>query len=110
MKRIVADITSFQRKVYDVTSRIPRGFVSTYGAVAEEIGCRSCRAVGQALKRNPFAPVVPCHRVIASNLSIGGFQGKTGGVSIIRKIRLLEKEDVMFRNGRLADPARLFRF
>ncbi|OGV69046.1 MAG: methyltransferase [Lentisphaerae bacterium RIFOXYA12_FULL_48_11] len=107
MQQVVPDISDFQRKVYEAVSRIPRGFVSTYGAVAEVIACRSCRAIGQALKRNPFAPAVPCHRVIASDLSIGGFQGKSGGASILRKIKLLKQEGIVFRNGRLADSSRI---
>ena len=59
--------TSFQMKVYKATSRIPRGKVATYGWVARQIGCRSAQAVGGALRVNPFAPKVPCHRVVASD-------------------------------------------
>jgi methylated-DNA-[protein]-cysteine S-methyltransferase len=102
--------SSFDFRIYEWTRKIPRGSVCTYGALAQAAGCGSARAVGQALKRNPFAPEVPCHRVIGSNLSMGGFQGKTGGESIRRKEALLAEEGVVFKGGRLADPARLFRF
>jgi methylated-DNA-[protein]-cysteine S-methyltransferase len=102
--------TRFQMRVYKATGKIPRGRVSTYGRVAEYIGCRSSRAVGQALRRNPFAPVVPCHRVIASDLRSGGFNGSTGGAQVRRKLRLLREEGVRFERGRLADPAMLFDF
>ena len=67
-------------------------------------------AVGQALRRNPFAPEVPCHRVIASDLTIGGFGGHRQGNAIARKLRMLAAEGVRFRNGRLADPGRVFYF
>lgn len=99
-------VTSFQQRVYDAVSGIPRGRVATYKEIARRIGCGSPRAVGQALKRNPFAPRVPCHRVIASNLTIGGFQGKQGGAAVERKRRLLEGEGVHFTKGRLDESNR----
>lgn len=104
------NLTHFQQRVYDATRRIPRGKVSTYKLVAEAIGCRSPRAVGQALRRNPFAPVVPCHRVIRSDLTIGGFGGKTTGRLLRRKIAMLAKEGVTFIDDRLDDPNRLYHF
>lgn len=67
-----AQVTSFERRVYDLCSQIPRGQVSTYGDMAKSL-CSSPRAVGQALRRNPFAPEVPCHRVVAADRKIGGF-------------------------------------
>ena len=86
------DITPFQRKVYLELLNVPRGECITYGELARRIGCRSAQAVGQALKRNPFAPEVPCHRVIASDGSPGGFHGKRKGEMIARKLQLLEEE------------------
>ena len=103
-------VTAFQRKVYEATRRIPRGKVSTYGLVARSIGCASAQAVGQAHRRNPYAPRVPCHRVIASNLTLGGFAGRTEGPRLGDKRRLLAREGVVFRGGVLADPAQLFTF
>lgn len=103
-------ITSFQAKVYAALLQIPRGSVVTYKALAEFVGCRSARAVGQALRRNPFAPFVPCHRVICSDLQTGGFQGKKEGKALRRKLRLLKEEGILFINGRLADPSRLYHF
>lgn len=102
--------TEFQQRVYAAVRRIPRGSVTTYKLLARAIGCGSCRAVGQALRRNPFAPNVPCHRVIASGLSLGGFDGGTRGPCLARKRALLEAEGVSFVKGRLRDPDRLFRF
>jgi methylated-DNA-[protein]-cysteine S-methyltransferase len=100
-----ADITPFQRKVYRAAMRIPRGKVTTYAALARAIGCRSARAVGQALRRNPFAPAVPCHRVITSRLTLGGFAGQRQGPNITRKRHLLAAEGVKFRpDERLDNP------
>lgn len=94
-------LTDFQWKVYGVVAQIPKGRVMTYQGVARAIGCGSCQAVGQALKRNPFAPAVPCHRVIKSDLSLGGFAGARQGEEVVRKMTLLAKEGVVFENGRL---------
>ena len=76
-------ITPFQQRVYDATCRIPAGRVTTYGLLARHLGCRSAQAVGQALRRNPFAPQVPCHRVIAADLRMGGFCGARDGAQIL---------------------------
>jgi len=103
-------ITEFQKKVYNATEKIPFGSISTYKLIAEHIGCKSSQAVGQALRKNPFAPRVPCHRVISSDLTIGGFGGDTSGYKIKEKIKLLSNEGVKFKNGRLFDNKRLFDF
>lgn len=68
-------ITNVSQQVYDCCSQIPEGYVSTYKYIANFLGI-SPRLVGQALKNNPYAPKVPCHRVIASNFFIGGFRGE----------------------------------
>lgn len=85
-------ITEFQRRVYLALLDVPRGATITYGELARCVGCRSAQAVGQALKRNPFAPEVPCHRVVAADGSLGGYNGKREGEQIERKRWLLEKE------------------
>ena len=86
------EITPFQRRVYMELLNVPAGSTITYGELARRIGCRSAQAVGQALKRNPFAPEVPCHRVIAANGSLGGYFGEREGEMIDRKRKLLNKE------------------
>ena len=88
------EITPFQRRVYLELLDIPRGQTITYGVLARRIGCRSARAVGQALKRNPFAPEVPCHRVVAADGSIGGYNGRREGEELMRKRQLLKEENV----------------
>ena len=94
--------TDFERRVYEHISRVPRGRVTTYAAVGRGIGCRSAQAIGQALRRNPFAPEVPCHRVVRSDLSLGGYSGHTEGAELRRKIELLEGEGVEVRDGFVA--------
>lgn len=93
-ERVINDksITEFQRKVYLALLEVPRGETISYKDLGLRIGCRSAQAIGQALKRNPFAPEVPCHRVIASDGSIGGFHGQRDGEMIEKKIKLLEEE------------------
>ena len=81
----------------------------TYAALGRRIGCPSPRAVGQALRANPFAPQVPCHRVIASNLSPGGFKGCISGAALAKKLRLLATEGVRFKNDCLTEPKRAIR-
>ena len=85
-------ITEFQRRVYLELLNVPCGETILYGELARRIGCRSAQAVGQALRRNPFAPDVPCHRVVAADGKIGGFGGEREGENIERKKRLLEME------------------
>lgn len=103
-------MTPFEERVYAAVSRIPKGRVTTYKLLAEAVGCGSCRAVGQALKRNPLAPAVPCHRVIASDLRPGGFKGARDGAVVRAKLRLLSREGVRFTRERLEDPGRIYRF
>lgn len=86
------DITEFQRKVYLTLLEVPQGETISYKQLGDRIGCRSAQAIGQALKRNPFAPEVPCHRVICSDGSIGGFHGQREGEMIEKKKSLLAKE------------------
>jgi methylated-DNA-[protein]-cysteine S-methyltransferase len=88
--------TSFEQKVYSAVSQIPRGFVSTYSAIAALCGSSSARAVGQALRKNPFAPEVPCHRVVRSDGSLGGFFGRSSSDALDQKRRLLENEGIDF--------------
>jgi methylated-DNA-[protein]-cysteine S-methyltransferase len=86
----MAEQPDFNRRVYDVTRAIPPGRTLTYGEVARRIGePGSARAVGQALGHNPFAPIVPCHRVLGAGNTGVGFSA-TGGVDT--KLKMLEIE------------------
>lgn len=80
----------FYQKVWKACAEIPKGETRTYGWIAKRIGKpKAARAVGQALGKNPFAPTVPCHRVVGSTGKLTGFSAP-GGVAAKRK--LLEKE------------------
>jgi len=94
--------TSFQERVYATLRTVPRGTVTTYADLAAATGS-SARAIGQAMRHNPYAPRVPCHRVVASDGRIGGFDGQTRGKKIAEKILLLKKEGVTVENGKIAD-------
>ena len=88
-----SSLTPFQRRVYAAVSAIPAGRVRSYKWVAEKIGSPGAfRAVGQALKKNSYMGIVPCHRVIKSDGSLGGFsRGKRA------KARLLASENADYR-------------
>jgi methylated-DNA-[protein]-cysteine S-methyltransferase len=88
----LSGITPFQRRVLEETRKVPRGQVSTYAEIAKRIGNpKAVRAVGQALRRNPVPIVVPCHRVISSDGSLGGYGGELRSK---RKVQLLKLEGV----------------
>lgn len=83
-------VSPFHRRVYVVTRAIAPGCTRSYGEIARELGdVGLSRAVGQALGLNPFAPVIPCHRVLAAGARPGGFSGGGGALT---KLRMLEIE------------------
>jgi O-6-methylguanine DNA methyltransferase len=90
-------MTSFQKKVYSVVKKIPRGSVLTYKKIAAIIGHPlSWRAVGNALNRNEQLEKIPCHRVVKSNGEIGGYKyGRK------KKLLLLKKEGVKIKNNKV---------
>jgi O-6-methylguanine DNA methyltransferase len=91
--------------------KIPEGRVTTYGLIARKLNTKAYRAVGNACRKNPYAPRVPCHRVVRSDGTLGGFGGKTSGKTVQKKIQMLSKENVKVRNGKIEDFERvLFRF
>ena len=102
--------TEFETSVYDALLKIPKGKVTTYKALGVFLNCGSAQAIGQALKRNPFAPKVPCHRVVRTDRSIGGFAGQTEGAKITKKKRLLAEEGVTFSPEGLVPENQLFFF
>ena len=83
--------TNFQLKVWKYLQGIPKGRVKTYLEVAKAIGKpRAFRAVANAVGKNPYPPKIPCHRVIRSDGSLGGYSGK-GGIKEKRRLLTLEK-------------------
>ncbi|GAA5953700.1 hypothetical protein JCM3765_006941 [Sporobolomyces pararoseus] len=114
-------VTAFQWRLYDLLLQVPPGKVSTYGQLSSILSS-SPRAVGSALRNNPFAPFVPCHRIIATNGYIGGFSGEWNkpqksttvireksakveqGPKVSKKLELLKSEGVKFdEKGMLKD-------
>jgi len=81
--------TPYQRKVWLETRKIPYGKTHSYKSIAKKLNHRGYRSVGQALSRNPLLIVIPCHRVLASDGSLGGF---TGGLELKKFLLSLEKQ------------------
>jgi methylated-DNA-[protein]-cysteine S-methyltransferase len=79
-------LSKYAMKVIDAVSKVPTGFITSYGEVAKAVG-GGPRAVGQIMARNPFAPVCPCHRVLRSDLTLGGYGG---GLDV--KLAFLKRE------------------
>jgi len=101
----------FEERVWKLMERIPKGRVTTYSRIAKKLDSKAYRAVGNACRRNPYAPRVPCHRVVRSDGTVGGFGGKTSGKTVEEKIQMLRKENVEVRNGKIVDFEKvLFRF
>jgi methylated-DNA-[protein]-cysteine S-methyltransferase len=97
----MSGVPAFERGVYEAARAIPPGRTVTYGELAERLGDRGlARAVGQALGRNPFPIVVPCHRVLGADGRLGGFSAPGGRAT---KLRLLEIE-----RARTSDAPDLF--
>ena len=80
------NLPAYTKKVLKITSAIPIGYVTSYGAVAKAVG-GGPRAVGNIMASNPFPPIVPCHRVVKSDFKLGGYGG---GLKV--KVELLRKE------------------
>jgi methylated-DNA-[protein]-cysteine S-methyltransferase len=87
-------LSEYAKNVLDCLTKVPVGYVTTYKALAKSVG-GGPRAVGQIMASNPFAPLIPCHRVIKSDFSIGGFGGFGAGVKLKRA--LLQREDRDFQ-------------
>ncbi|KAJ5248126.1 hypothetical protein N7489_002548 [Penicillium chrysogenum] len=100
-------LTPYRRRVYRTLLSVPPGRWTTYSAMATYLGS-SARAVGNAMRTNPFAPGVPCHRVLAADGSLGGYKGewkvdaRKGGGGFCEEKRLrLEEEGVVFFDGKV---------
>ncbi len=98
-------MTTFNQKCYTLLKQVPKGKVTTYKEIAKTLGTKAYRAVGNAMNKNPYAPQVPCHRVVNSNGHVGGFASGTK-----RKIKLLKSEGVEINNKRIDLNKYLFKF
>ncbi|OGJ13378.1 cysteine methyltransferase [Candidatus Pacearchaeota archaeon RBG_19FT_COMBO_34_9] len=97
-------MNSFYEKCYKILKKVPKGKVTTYKEIAKALNSKAYRAVGNAMHNNPYAPIVPCHRVIKSNGEIGGFfSGRKN------KIRLLREEGIEIINNKVNLDKHLFK-
>ena len=88
---------TFRDRVYQIVSEIPKGKVATYGQIARLAGHPyAARAVGMFMKTNPFAPAVPCHRVVGASGALTGYSAPGG---LAKKKTMLHQEGVKFTNG-----------
>lgn len=96
LRKKMKSYPDFYQAVWEICATIPAGETRTYGWIAKKIGRpRAARAVGRALGSNPFAPIIPCHRVVRSDGSLGGYSGRGG---LRAKRTLLHDEGALFRN------------
>ena len=86
----MSGVPEFNRRVYEIARTIPAGSTLSYGDIAAQLGDKTLsRTVGQALGSNPFAPIVPCHRIVSADGKMHGFSAN-GGVAM--KLRMLQAE------------------
>ncbi len=107
-------MTPLQEKTYKLLKTVPKGRVTTYKALATALHTKGYRAIGQFMRTNPYSYQacpdpsadgrrVPCHRVVASDGTIGGFMGHTSGKEIERKIRMLRSEGIGVTGKKIND-------
>jgi O-6-methylguanine DNA methyltransferase len=90
-------LPAYTKKVLKTTEAIPLGYVTSYGAIAKAVG-GGPRAVGNIMASNPFAPIVPCHRVVRSDFTLGGY-----GFGLKNKIQLLNREKQGFSSSKIIE-------
>ncbi len=89
---------TFYEKCYSALRKVPRGKITTYKDLARAINSKAYRAVGTAMNKNPYAPKVPCHRVVNSDGRVGKFASGTK-----KKIEMLKREGILIRNSKVQD-------
>lgn len=89
---------SFNERCYKILKKVPKGKVTTYKELAKKLNMKAYRAVGNAMNKNPYAPIVPCHRVVKSDGRVGGFaEGQS------KKIKMLKSEGVEIDENKKID-------
>lgn len=97
---------NFTEECYRLLGKVPKGYVTTYKDLAEALGSRGYRAVGNAMNRNANAPKIPCHRVVKSSGEVGGYALGTAA-----KVKLLRSEGVKIKNNSVVELGKfLFKF
>jgi methylated-DNA-[protein]-cysteine S-methyltransferase len=92
------DSKTLKNSSLELVARIPKGRVTTYKEIAAALGLKAYRAVGSAIGKNERAPTIPCHRVVNSNGTVGGY-----AFGIEQKISLLASEGIKIKNGKIED-------
>lgn len=87
---------TFNERCYSILKRVPKGKVITYKALAHALNTKAYRAVGNAMNKNPYAPKVPCHRVVGSDGSMTGFAS-----GIPAKVKMLKNEGIQVKNNKV---------
>jgi methylated-DNA-[protein]-cysteine S-methyltransferase len=88
--------STFNQRCYEILVKVPKGKVTTYKEIARAFKSKAYRAVGNAMNKNPYAPRIPCHRVVKSNGEVGGFAS-----GIKKKIEMLRKEGIEIKNNKI---------
>ena len=97
---------NFNKRCYQKLALIPKGMISTYAEIAKSLDSNAYRAVGNAMAKNPHPVAVPCHRIIKSDGTLGGY-----ALGASKKIQLLKKEGIKIKNNKVVDfESKLFRF
>ncbi len=89
---------TFAEKCYSILLKVPEGKVTTYKDIAHALDSKAYRAVGMAMSKNPNIPTVPCHRVVCSDGSLGGY-----ALGVPRKAQMLKDEGIDIRSGAVSD-------
>ncbi len=89
---------SFNKRCYEILKKVPKGKVTTYKEIGKALNTKAYRAVGTVMKKNPYAPKVPCHRVVKSNGEIGGY-----ALGSKKKIEMLKAEGISIEDGKVHD-------
>lgn len=97
---------NLEEKVYKKLLEVPKSKVTTYGELAKAVGLKDGqRAIGRIMSKNPYPVIVPCHRVILSSGKVGGY---AWGKSV--KTKMLSKEGVKIKNGKILNSSVIYRF
>lgn len=96
---------TFNECCYALLRKVPKSKVTTYKELAKAMKSKAYRAVGNAMNKNPYAPEVPCHRVVKSNGNVGGFASGTK-----KKIMILKKEGIKITSGKINLKKDIYKF
>ena len=96
---------NFNDRCYQILKKVPSGKITTYKEIARALKSKAYRAVGNAMNKNPYAPNIPCHRVIKNTGEVGGF---ASGAK--KKIQMLKKEGVEINKGKINLEKYLYKF